>query len=98
RERFLLFGGAYAPALSTEGLCVRLWPRGRCARATSRDRLRIERARQNLRDVFDAEVILRLDCFDAILEHRDAERAGRRHRLCPGVQRLLHARVVDALA
>ena len=53
------------------------------------DGLGIQRARQDFGDVFDLEVVLRLDGFDAILEHRDAERAGRRHRLGAGVQRLL---------
>src|SRR5258708_24761145 len=76
--------------------CVRAAPVGGCARGA--DGLGIQRARQDLGDVLHGEVLLRADAFDTVFEHGDAERAGGRHRVGAGGQRLLDARIVDALA
>src|SRR5487761_2176834 len=59
---------------------------------------RFQRGGEDLGDIFHLELLLCADSLDAILEHRNAEGAGRRHRISPSVERLLHARVVDALA
>src|SRR5262249_11395319 len=58
----------------------------------------LQGTRQNLGDILDGETLLRVHSLDAVLEHRDAEGTGRRHRVRASRERLLHARVVDALA
>src|SRR5215472_1059433 len=72
------------------------WRLGSAGADTSR--LCLQCPRQNLRDILDAEVILRPHGFDTILKHGDAERTSCCQCLGASIKRFLYPGVVDALA
>src|ERR1700674_2161575 len=52
----------------------------------------------DLGDILDAQLFLGLDAFDAVVEHGDAEGAGGGQHFRAGLQGLVDAGLVDALA